>query len=205
MKQINKPEHFRAWVLAGVALAAVVSAWYLHGTGRCGGSGFPLDDAWIHQTYARNLARTGRLTYASDQVTLGSTSPLWTALLSLGHVVHIPPAPWAYALGILSWLALAWASFTLARRLFPKEPIAAPLVGMACLAEWHLAWAALSGLEIALFAALCILLIERFAAGTRVFRPMPFAAGLKHFPVSFAKIRSGRSDRARGRRWAAFH
>jgi hypothetical protein len=167
VKQIRKLGHFRAWFLASVGLTFVVSAWYLYGIGRCGGSGFPLDDAWIHQTYARNLARTGRLIYASDQVTLGSTSPLWTVLLSLGYVAHIPPAPWAYALGILSWLALAWVSVTLTRRLFPDEPIAAPLVGMACLAEWHLAWAALSGLEIALFALLSLLMIERFAAGAR--------------------------------------
>jgi hypothetical protein len=166
VKQIRKLGPLRAWVLAGVSLAFVVSVWYLYGIRRCGGSGFPLDDAWIHQTYARNLARTGRWIYASDQVTLGSTSPLWTALLSLGHAVHIPPAPWAYALGILSWLALAWVSLTLTRRLFPEEPIAAPLVGMACLAEWHLAWAALSGLEIVLFALLSLLMIERFAAET---------------------------------------
>jgi hypothetical protein len=37
-------------------------------------------------------------------------------------------------------------------------------VGLACLAEWHLAWAALSGMETTLFTALSLLLIERYAA-----------------------------------------
>jgi hypothetical protein len=105
------------------------------------------------------------LTYTSGKVSLGSTSPLWTALLSVGYLLHVPPLPWAFALGISSWLLLAWVSAALTMQLFPKERHVAFVVGLACLAEWHLAWAALSGLEIALFAFLSLLLIERHAAG----------------------------------------
>ena len=157
----------RAWVLVGVGMTLVVVAWYLNMGRQCEGIGFPLDDAWIHQTYARNLARTGRLTYASEQVSLGSTSPLWTALLAVGHLLRVPPVPWADALGVSCWLLLAWVSAALSRRLFPEDAGAALWVGLACLAEWHLAWAALSGLEITLFALLSLWLIERHAAGAR--------------------------------------
>ena len=37
-----------------------------------------LDDSWIHQTYARNLARGYWFTYTDDRPSTGSTSPLWT-------------------------------------------------------------------------------------------------------------------------------
>jgi len=47
---------------------------------------FPLDDAWIHLTFARNLARFGDWAYfPGDPVTTGSTSPLFT-LLESGRV-----------------------------------------------------------------------------------------------------------------------
>ena len=42
---------------------------------------FPVDDAWIHLTFARNLARFGDWAYfPGDPVTTGSTSPLFTLL-----------------------------------------------------------------------------------------------------------------------------
>ena len=39
-----------------------------------------LDDAWIHQTYARNLARGEWFTYTDDGASTGSTSPAWTTM-----------------------------------------------------------------------------------------------------------------------------
>ena len=162
-----------SWYVAGVALALVGSAWYLWQAALCAEVGFPLDDPWIHQTYARNLAQTGRFAYAGDQISAGSTSPLWTLLLAVGHVVGIGPLPWAYLLGTLSWLALAWTCGAMARRLFPERQSLALLVALACLAEWHLAWAALSGMEITLFTWLSLLLIERHVARAR-----PVSVGL---------------------------
>ena len=40
-----------------------------------GEAGFPLDDAWIHQVYARNLATTGVWAFVPGQTSAGSTSP----------------------------------------------------------------------------------------------------------------------------------
>ena len=163
----------QAWRVLGVVVVLVASALYVGGTVRCEGLGFPLDDGWIHQTYARNLAQTGQLAYVPGLVSTGSTSPLWTLLLAVGHLLHVPPTLWAYMLGGASWLLVAWTATALARRLFPEQQTAAPWVGLACLLEWHLAWAAFSGMETVLFAWLCLLLIERYAA-----RAHPFLLGV---------------------------
>ncbi|HEY3874727.1 MAG TPA: hypothetical protein VGM92_04585 [Candidatus Kapabacteria bacterium] len=46
-----------------------------------GFASFPFDDAWIHLTFARTLASTGRFAYgAMNPATSGSTSPLFTFL-----------------------------------------------------------------------------------------------------------------------------
>ncbi len=62
-------------------------------------TGFPLDDAWIHQTFARNLAERGEWAFNPGQPAAGSTSPLWTALLSIGFLLKIPTLIWTNMMG----------------------------------------------------------------------------------------------------------
>ena len=106
----------RRWRLLGVAIVLGAGVLYVGGTPQCGALGFPLDDGWIHQTYERNLASTGQLAYVPGQVSLGSTSPLWTVVLSLGYVLRLPPVLWSYVLGGAGWLATAWTAAALAQR-----------------------------------------------------------------------------------------
>ena len=40
--------------------------------------GFPLDDSWIHLTFAHNLARGWGFAYNQGEPVAGSTAPLWT-------------------------------------------------------------------------------------------------------------------------------
>ena len=85
-----------------IAAAAVLSAClYLALSSTGGGIGFPLDDAWIHQTYARNLARLGEWSFLPHQPSAGSTSPCWTATLALGYWLGIDGRVWAYASGVV--------------------------------------------------------------------------------------------------------
>jgi hypothetical protein len=49
--------------------------------------GFPLDDAWIHAVYARELARSGLLAYNPGVPATGETSPLWALVLSIPHAL----------------------------------------------------------------------------------------------------------------------
>ncbi len=66
--------------------------------------GFPLDDAWIHQTYARNFAAWGQWAFWEGQTSGGSTAPLWSAFLALGYWLKISFYVWAFVLGgVLLW------------------------------------------------------------------------------------------------------
>jgi hypothetical protein len=135
-------------------------------------AGFPLDDAWIHQTYARNLAETGQLAYLPGQPSAGSTSPAWSFLLSIGYLLGLDFRIWAYLLGALSLAATAWLAYRLFLRLPPlkqlsaqaNRPVAALLAGLFCAVEWHLVWAAASGMETMLFTALSLALVEYFSS-----------------------------------------
>ncbi|HXV43500.1 MAG TPA: hypothetical protein VEC96_10605 [Anaerolineae bacterium] len=152
--------------LAGALLLGLlylaVSAWGF------GFSGFPLDDAWIHQTYARNLARSGQLAFVPGVPSAGSTAPLWSFLLSLGYVLGIPFKIWTYGLGLILLGLTGWTMTRLGARLFPEQTRIGFWAGLFCLFEWHLIWAAVSGMETILFVWLSVLLVERYLAGKRM-------------------------------------
>jgi hypothetical protein len=127
-----------------------------------GFSGFPLDDAWIHQTYARNLARSGQLAFVPGLPSAGSTAPLWSVLLSLGYLLGLPFKLWTYGLGILLLGLTGWTMTRLGAALFSEQPRLGWWAGLFCLLEWHLLWAAVSGMETMLFVWLSLLLVERY-------------------------------------------
>lgn len=63
---------------------------------------FPLDDPWIHLTYARNLYEHGTFKYSPDApYSQGSTSPLYTFILSIGYHITQNEKILSYVLGIL--------------------------------------------------------------------------------------------------------
>ncbi|UCC64847.1 MAG: hypothetical protein JSV36_07340 [Anaerolineae bacterium] len=149
----------RAVLSVALLLSALSAFLYLGWTSISGRLGFPLDDSWIHQTYARNLAQTGQLAYVPGQPSAGSTSPLWTVMLSVGYLLRLDYRFWTYLLGAVTLALVAWASYRLAGYLFPDQPWVAPLAGLFCALEWHLVWSAFSGMETILFIWLALLLM----------------------------------------------
>ena len=114
--------------------------------------GFPLDDAWIHQTYARNLIQLKQWVYVPGEVSTGSTSPLWTLLLSVGYwFQQTLPYFWTYALGILGLFGVALAGERIFAQWNNHGSRALPLAGLFLATEWHLIWGAVSGMETILF------------------------------------------------------
>ncbi len=164
---------YRLWIAVLLICAPLLSsALYLVYARSSGLAGFPLDDAWIHQTYARNLAQTGQLAYLPGQPSAGSTSPAWSFILSVAYLLGIDYKLWAYLIGSLSLAATACLAYRLFLRLAPPRsptaeegkprPRAALLAGLLCAVEWHLVWASVSGMETILFTALSLGLLEYY-------------------------------------------
>lgn len=143
------------------ALAACVVALYAVLAASRSFAGYPLDDAWIHQTYARNWAETGQLAYVVGVPSAGSTAPLWTLLLSVAYRWQIDQYLWSMILGTITLAISAWLLSRLADRLLPNRSLVSWLVGLACVVEWHLIWAAASGMETLLFIVFALALIDR--------------------------------------------
>jgi arabinofuranosyltransferase len=120
--------------------------------GQVGTYNLTLDDAWIHQTYARNLAQGQWFTYTGGRASSGSTSPIWTILLSAGHLLGVDPVNWSLLLGALFHILTALLVYFLSLLYFGHRWLAAWSAILTAL-EWHLVWAALSGMETTLFVA----------------------------------------------------
>jgi hypothetical protein len=127
--------------------------------------GFPLDDAWIHLTYARNLAARGEWAFIPGQPSAGSTAPFWSALLAIGYFLPYAPYLWVYLLGIITLAAMAVAGYAGFRVLFPAgNKRWAFLTGIVILLEWHLVWSAASGMETLLFSLFVLVCLVLMAA-----------------------------------------
>ncbi len=126
-----------------------------------GQGGVPLDDAWIHFQFARNLARGDGLSFNPGQPTSGSTAPLWTLLLA---AVYFGGGEFPVAGQVLSgacFLAALAATYALGKRLTGNR-WAAWLAGAVVAVNGRMVWAGLSALETGLFATLSLLAIYAY-------------------------------------------
>jgi hypothetical protein len=140
--------------------------------------GFPLDDSWIHQTYARNLALHGEWAFRLGQPSAGSTAPLWSGLLATGYWLRLAPHAWAYVLGTLTLWLLAVVGETSARRALPAYRPRLPWIGMFLAFEWHLLWAAMSGMETLLYALLVTAVLAGLMTNSRRYMYLGVLTGL---------------------------
>lgn len=172
----------RWWILpvCGAVFAVALCMVFAHTLG------FPLDDSWIHQDFARTLALTGRFAYLPGRSGAGSTSPLWVLLLLPPQLIFHGQPP--------LWLVMAWpvllgcaalagtgvfagaATRALARHAGVTARVtdlASVVVALGVVTEWHLVWAAASGMETVLFALAVLALF--YLAGRSVH---PVALGI---------------------------
>lgn len=158
----------RNGLIFGLALAS--AAVYLLFAFLRGNLGFALDDAWIHQVYARNLGTRGEFAFFPGQTSAGSTSPLWTIALSFGYVLHADFHAWAYLLGAILLGAGAILVYRITFYVLCNTQYATRnslFAALFLVFEFHLAWSAVSGMEVPLFVFLSLLLVERFFADAR--------------------------------------
>ncbi len=140
--------------------------------------GFPLDDAWIHQTYARNLIRHREWSYFPGQPSAGSTAPLWTGILAVGYWLGWGPYYWTFAVGWVFLLSIgilgAYATWLITKG--PYNWIT--FTGLLLIFEWHNVWAAVSGMETLFFACLVLFCFIWIIAGWKRWWALGMLIGL---------------------------
>ncbi|MEI8131548.1 MAG: hypothetical protein WCG34_03880, partial [Leptolinea sp.] len=139
-----------------LVVSLLVIGLFITYTSSMGYVGFPLDDAWIHQVYARNLAMRGEWAFNPGEPSGGSTSPLWSLLLSGAFVIAVQPVVWVAILGCLTLFGIGLLAENLFRTWTPEYTSRIPWIGLFFILEWHLIWAAISGMETALFCGLIL-------------------------------------------------
>ena len=125
---------------------------------RNGRLGFPLDDPWIHLTFARNLAQGWGFAFNHGEPVQGSSAPLWTVILAFFHlftksavamvwIVKLLGAAFLYVAGLFACrLALA----------LTRQRWAGLAAGLAVVVFSHFNWAMVSGMEVTLCVALAL-------------------------------------------------
>lgn len=128
--------------------------------------GFPLDDAWIHQTYARNLAQTGQWEFLPGKESAGSTSPLWTILLSIGFMFGFKtPFVWTSMLSTGMLIGTALVCNEILQHYFKKTPLIGMVGSLIVVMDWHLMWSAASGMETLFYCLASVYIFWKLISG----------------------------------------
>jgi hypothetical protein len=148
----------RAVLAVASVLVTATSAALLASAGwELGAREFPLDDAWIHQVYARSLLDDGSLAYNPGQPEAGFSSLLWifTALpAQLASFVGVPIGLGAKLTSVV-WAVLAAVGLgRVALALGGSRRAGVVTVAFAAL-SWGNAFAAVSAMEASLALACC--------------------------------------------------
>ena len=137
--------------------------------------GVPLDDAWIHYQFARNLSSGQGFGFNPGEPTPGSTAPLWTLLLAgVGLFTEDFLLP-SLVLSTLFLLATVGFTYLLAWDVTGRT-WAALLAALATLLSGRLLWAGLAGMETTAFAACTVAAVWLYGRqGLRVGPALLFA------------------------------
>lgn len=146
-----------------IGLGLLLAAWFVGGPGPI--RGFPLDDAWIHMVYGRQLVEDGFLAYNPGVPATGATSPLWALIIGGLHWLIGSNSPdrlvlATYLLGALLHLSTLWAALRLARAC-GVSLLGACAAALCLAAAPLLALSAFSGMEVPLCALLLLVGHER--------------------------------------------
>ena len=119
--------------------------------------GFPLDDSWIHQVVARNLARDGTLGFIPGVHSSGSTSLLWSVLLAanLKFFSAINPVVYSAILNAFLLIACGWGLLAMARK-DGLSPSACWIWALTPALDGNFVWLGIIGMEHVLFVALSV-------------------------------------------------
>jgi hypothetical protein len=119
------------------------------------------DDAYITMRYSRNLSAAGALSYNPPDAVLGTSTPLWTAILAAGNVVGLRPE--STALGVST--AADFTSIVLILTT-PAAGTFAAIAASATIAAWPgYVMYAVSGMETSLYVLTIVAFVTSLGRG----------------------------------------
>ncbi|UCC81011.1 MAG: glycosyltransferase family 39 protein [Candidatus Zixiibacteriota bacterium] len=116
--------------------------------------GFPLDDSWIHQVFAKNIAGGHGFSFNPGRSIAADTAPLWAILLVPAWMIFGPVTGGLIMGVILQGLALL-AVYKLTRQITEDSNLAF-LATLFSLLFWPVIWCSMSGMETGLYSALSL-------------------------------------------------
>jgi hypothetical protein len=174
--QFTLPNRKIIWQLAlasGISMAVYLAASELYFR-----VGFPLDDSWIHLTYARNLAVHGEWAFEPGKPLSGVNCPSLDGVSIDWISAKLAPYIWTYLLGAILLLGMGLLGEMVVRRVSPAYQSLFPWVGLFLILEWHMVWSAASGMETLLHALLVTTVLGMLIGGSRRFLTLGLLAGL---------------------------
>lgn len=177
----------------------------------------PLDDTWIHFTFARNLSQYGSFGLNPGEFSGGATSPLWVLILALAYGLTHQMFFSALALGALFTLLTALSVYHLVCDLTKNKNVSFFAAAFS-LVSGRFLWGGFSGMEVPLFAFLTVQAIywhQRFTDERKISFFSSFLFGLATlarpegyllFGLAFVEllIRNFRFTKENGLRLACF-
>lgn len=153
----NQTKYLQEYLVLGL-ISLLSCAVFLVFSYQTAGVGFPLDDAWIHQTFARNFSDNWTWSFQSGVPSGGSTGPLWGFLLAVIHLLGLPVVWSTHFLGFLLLWICSVLGFRISKEFFKRSKVIPLLIGSMIALEWHLVWSALSGMEtlVLILLSLCV-------------------------------------------------
>ena len=151
-------KNFRYIIALPVLLAVAAGVYLIYSSYKTNGYfGFPLDDPWIHLTFAKNLIDYGSFSYFKNElITSGSTSPIYTLLLSLYYIISKNEFIISYTLGVLFGALTVFAMIKLSLLQFKNFELLAILAALLIALQPKLNLINVSGMETSMFIFLVI-------------------------------------------------
>jgi hypothetical protein len=146
---------FRAEHVVLCLITVAASTYWLSVAASVTSPGFPLDDAWIHLQFARNLADGHGFSFNPGVPSSGSTAPLWTIALAPLLAGGLGPVPAALGLGIVLTCGTVVLSAEFSR-LATGSRFWGLVAGLFVAVSGRVVWASVSGMEGPLFSLLTV-------------------------------------------------
>ena len=145
--------NFKYIILFPILLVVVAGIYFIYSSYKTNGYfGFPLDDPWIHLTFAKNLIEYGSFSYYKNEiVTSGSTSPVYTLLLSLLYIIIKNEFIISYLPGIIFGVLLVYIMTKLTFIEFNNAALLALFTAMLVALQPKLNLINVSGMETSMF------------------------------------------------------